>query len=329
MKEGPNESDNQPWVFQWSTDSLPAADRLDAYVGAICEQFLNVTTSSQELDFHSELAIRSLGPLLVAKMGGSSQDAYRTVRHIARSTDHGYHLVIGQGNWTLRYPDRDVQLRPGDIVMTDSRFAHSAHWTSGCTALNVRIPLEWLSAWVPEPRKLVGQRIAADGPWAGMLGKFVNQLSPEHAGKALPLAENTMADQIGALLAMAAEEVPGAVTPRTPTHKDMVECAVDVIQQRCSELQLTAADVAETLGISVRTLHRMLSGHDQSFGSLLIGARAEVARRMLEAPGFDRLTTQEIGRRAGFTDASHFARVCASRFGRRPSDFRRERNRSL
>jgi len=44
---------------------------------------------------------------------------------------------------------------------------------------------------------------------------------------------------------------------------------------------------------------------------------------MLQSPLFDRVTTAEIGRRAGFSDASHFVKVLRSRTGQTPLQMRR------
>jgi AraC-like DNA-binding protein len=44
---------------------------------------------------------------------------------------------------------------------------------------------------------------------------------------------------------------------------------------------------------------------------------------MLESPLFNRVTTAEIGKRAGFPDASHFVRVVRKRTGRTPLQVRR------
>jgi AraC-like DNA-binding protein len=48
---------------------------------------------------------------------------------------------------------------------------------------------------------------------------------------------------------------------------------------------------------------------------MLTQARVDLAVRMLQSPLFDRVTTAEIGRRAGFTDASHFVTVLRKRTG--------------
>jgi AraC-like DNA-binding protein len=88
------------------------------------------------------------------------------------------------------------------------------------------------------------------------------------------------------------------------------------------EPQLTAAEVASSVNISLRTLHRVLATANGTFGARLIDARARVAIRMLTSPLFNRVTTGEIGRRAGFLSASHFARVICNRTGRTPLQLR-------
>jgi AraC-like DNA-binding protein len=45
---------------------------------------------------------------------------------------------------------------------------------------------------------------------------------------------------------------------------------------------------------------------------------------MLASPLFKRVTTAEIGRRAGFLSASHFARVIRNRTGLTPLQLRRQ-----
>jgi AraC-like DNA-binding protein len=99
----------------------------------------------------------------------------------------------------------------------------------------------------------------------------------------------------------------------------------DRIKQRCTETSLQAADIASSLDISKRTLHRALAACEETFGAMLIQARVDVASRMLRSPLFDRVTTAEIGRRAGFSDPSHFTKVMRTRTGQTPLQMRRTR----
>ena len=109
----------------------------------------------------------------------------------------------------------------------------------------------------------------------------------------------------------------------TPAVRSLHQRIKDCLADRCTEPQLTAVDVAASAGISVRTLHRTLAAADETFGDKLLEARARIALRMLTSPLFSRVTTAEIGRRAGFLSNSHFARVMRKRAGQTPLQLRK------
>ena len=180
----------------------------------------------------------------------------------------------------------------------------------------------WLRQWIPNPNVLAAKCIPGGSQWGRALSSFLSELSPDLTA-APPLPLSVIADQVGSLLALTASRLQGEATKNSPAQHSLFERIKDCIAERCTEWELTAADVAASLDVSVRTLHRTLSGTNQTFGSALIEARARVALRMLSSPMFNRVTTAEIGRRAGFPSASHFARVIRNRTGRTPLQLRR------
>jgi AraC family transcriptional regulator, positive regulator of tynA and feaB len=93
----------------------------------------------------------------------------------------------------------------------------------------------------------------------------------------------------------------------------------------CAETSLQAADIANALSISKRTLHRAMAACGETFQEMLMQARVELASRMLQSRLFDWVTTAEIGRRAGFVDASHFTKVVRERMGQTPLQIRKRR----
>jgi AraC family transcriptional regulator, positive regulator of tynA and feaB len=288
---------------------------------------VSITVSSQErLNFNAEMTAAQIGPLTVSRLGGAQQNSDRTRRDIARTHEFAFHLIVGVGcKWRYWQKEREAILLPGDVVLADTRNELSAHWPADCLALNVQLPIEWLQAWIADPRQLVGRRISHESGWGKVLSNYISQVTPELA-IAPPLPANVMADQMGALLALAAQEVQGYVSkvqvPNIQQHARIRAC----IEQRCMELQLTAADVAASLNLSSRTLHRTLAAHGETFGKNLINARLDVAFRMLHSRTFDHVTVAEIGKRAGFLDPSHFSRVCQVRFGNTPSSLRHNRD---
>ena len=137
-----------------------------------------------------------------------------------------------------------------------------------------------------------------------------------------PLPQAVLIDQLGALLALAASELSGRRDVSTPVERSVRDQIYDHIKQRCPDISLQAADVASSLNMSKRTLHRALAASGETFGAMLIQARVDLAVRMLQSPLFDRVTTAEIGRRAGFSDASHFVKALRRRTGQTPLHMR-------
>lgn len=313
--------------FQWSTNDFAPSQRLDAYAGMLDNRILSITTSSPvRVNFKAELTAAPLGPLTVSRLGGSTHDAYRTRKDIARAQEFSYLLTVGVGcRWRHSQKGLDAFLLPGDVLLADTRNELSVHWPPDCLALNLRLPIEWLQAWIPDPRQLVGRRIVGDSGWGKVLSNYISQITPELITLP-PLPAQVMADQVGALLALAAQEVRGYVSVAQAPNNQQRARIHACIEQRCTELQLEAADVAASLSLSVRTLHRTLAAHGETFGKSLIDARLDVAVRMLHSRAFDGVTVAEIGKRAGFLDPSHFSRVCRLRFGYTPNSLRQNRD---
>jgi AraC-like DNA-binding protein len=144
---------------------------------------------------------------------------------------------------------------------------------------------------------------------------LVNHLSPELA-TASPLPHGVLVDQLGVTLALIRgdfeiREMPG-----------LLKRVNDCIRQRCTEPELTAADVAMSLQISSRLLHQVLAARDLTFASQLLAARTDVAVQMLTSRSSAGLTTSEIGRQAGFSSAPYFTRVVRKRYGYTPRQLR-------
>jgi AraC-like DNA-binding protein len=171
----------------------------------------------------------------------------------------------------------------------------------------VRLSEHFVRRWVRNPIVL-GERPLGDSQWGRVLSSCLAQLSPQFVVRA-PLPQAVLIDQLGALLALTASERSGSRAASTLAERSVRDHVYDHIRQRCADTSLQAADIASSLNISTRTLHRVLGASGDTFGATLIQARVDLAVRMLQSPLFDRVTTAEIGRRAGFSDASHFVKA--------------------
>ena len=310
-------------IKRWSTANVPPAKRLDYFASAIGEALYPITVDRADAsNFHAEVSWANLGSIEVCKALGSSQSNFRGRTEIARTTDHRFNLLMTlQSSWKADHRGA-LRMHPRDVLIIDSEHPLRVDVDDDYIAVNVVVSDAWLRQWLPNPNLLAARRIPGNSLWGLALSSYLSELSPELVA-APPLPLPVIADQVGALLALTANGLRDATLASTPAMRSLYERVQDCLQQHCTEPQLTAADVAASTNISLRTLHRTFAAASETFGDKLIEARARVAFRMLTSPLFKRVTTSEIGRRAGFLSASHFARVMRSRFGRTPLQLRR------
>ncbi|MDI3383654.1 helix-turn-helix domain-containing protein [Xenophilus aerolatus] len=309
-------------VRHWSTDAVAPRQRLDYWIGAICEGFLEMAaTSSAGTAFRSSLESVPWGAVAVNRVRGSAQDVFRTRAAIARSRENFYYLLCkADCAWSAAQEQHGTRLLPGDLVLIDSRRRYEFHFPHNSDTVSLQLHPAWIEGWLPDAQAALGHRIDGQSGWGAALSAFARQLTPELAARP-PLPAQLLTDQLGALTALALQQAAPAA-PATPSLRERVAA---LVRERHAEAGLTAADVAAALEVSQRTLHRALAGGGHTFAQQLMACRMEAAARLLADPRFDRLTVAEIGRRVGLADASHFVRSCRMRLGATPAELRQRR----
>ena len=301
---------------------MPASQRLDYWVGAISEGFLAMDASGQQDGFHSELHSAPLGCLGVNWVQGAAQQVWRTSRGIARSRSQQFCYLLGNitSTWTVAQDGREALMRPGDFVLVDSRRPYRFGFDQGPSTVSLELPVDWVARWLAVPEAHTARPFRHDAPdWSAALASLARMWRPELA-LAPPLPPQVLEDQLGALLALACERQP---LPESAATADLVDQTRKLVRQRLSEPGLTAMDVAEALGCSVRSLHRAMARQQTTFTQLLMGERMAIARQMLANPTLRQVSAAEIGRRIGLVDPSHFSRLCWRWLGATPSALRR------
>ncbi|MDQ3272215.1 MAG: AraC family transcriptional regulator, partial [Pseudomonadota bacterium] len=182
-------------------------------------------------------------------------------------------------------------------------------------------PRAWVGRWLANPGSKLPRTVARDRGWGKSLSALCLQLGEDPA-LALGYPQTLLADQLGATLAAALEPVP---VDASGGAADTVRRAVHILRSRLDQPGLVAIEVALELGLSVRTLHRGFSAQGLTFAGTLRRQRMTQACRLMEQPRLAGLTIAEIGRRCGYSDASHFVREFRRLSGSTPAQWRRRR----
>jgi AraC family transcriptional activator of tynA and feaB len=257
-----------------------------------------------------------------SKLTGTPHRCSRGQKELALSGGRSFALVLLlTGSWNVTHRGQ-YRLRAGDLWLHDSGYPIDLTVCSSYASANLQLSEAFLSEWLPNPTALLGRPISRKSKWGRVLAGYVAQLSPDFVNQK-PLPASVLTDQVGASLALTSMELCGAGCPKFSTSASLRNRIHDLVKLRCQEPLISAGDLTRELHISVRTLHRVLATAGETFGRLLLRAKLDLGLRMLESPLFKRTTVAEIGRRAGFSDASHFTRVVRLRTGQTPVRYRR------
>lgn len=292
-------------------------ERLDYWVGAICEAFLEMDCSSRAADcFDGQLTHLPLQRLAVNQVRASTQDVYRTPAGIARSRSQPFYLITQTEHaWHVRQGGHTLHLRPGDAVLVDAAQPYELHFPQSVGCLSVQMPRSWVGEWL-RTVDLAHARVAhREQGWGAMLSALCLQLGRQPA-LALQMAPDWLESQFGALLTAALEPASADRSPRP--HQALHQNALERMRERLDQPGWRSAYLAAELDVSLRTLHRAFTGAGETVAGRWRQLRMEHARALLLQPRLAGLAMSDIGLRCGYTDASHFARDFQRAFGQTP-----------
>ena len=313
----------QGFARQWSTDEVAAPGRLDYWVGAICEAFLEMDCSSRQARaFEGRLTSVQAGPLSFNQVEASTQDVYRTRAGIARSASHPFYLITQrQTPWHVHQGGHRVGLRPGDAALVDSARLYELHFPESVEVMSIQLPRAWVGQWLTQLEDPAARVAHRDQGWGRALSGLCVQLAHDPM-LAADYPAHLLCDQLGAMLAAAIEPMRSVASP---PQRGLFERARRLQQEQLDQAGLTSQRAAEQLGVSVRTLHRAFAAEQTSFALSLRRLRLERAALLLTHARLAHVSVAELGRRCGFADASHFVREFQRHFLATPARWRRER----
>jgi hypothetical protein len=203
-------------IETWSTGLVEPERRLDYWIGAVCECFLEMDITTQvRSGFDCSVQRGQLDTIGINRVQGSAQHVYRRKASVARSTANYYYLLCKTDNdWTVMQNGHASRMRPMDLVLLDSR---------RCYEFNFPVERGHAVAGAADPlgrivdirsRAAHRQRIDGRAGWGAALSCVCLPANSELAVDR-PLPARVLTDQLGALLALGF----GSEIPATPAEQ--------------------------------------------------------------------------------------------------------------
>lgn len=313
------------------TGHLPPADRWPFWLDIAARAAAPVEVSSEHAaDFRATARFVDLGDVRLARFRYQSLSGRRTPRLIRRDDSDVYqlalpltgssrisalrrHTVVGNADFTLL----DYQ-RPHQVVHIGPDGGRTP--ASSVTAVVSR-------ALLPLPGRTLDRLVAARLPGAEGMGallahhlQHITRHPEQYAAVEAPRLAGVTLDLISSLLARQLDaEAALPVDVRQQALLTEVRAFVD---RHLGDASLTPQAVADAHHISLRSLHRLFSGEDETVARFIRRRRLERCRRDLADPRLRNRAVQAIGWRWGFTDKAHFSRAFRDAYGMSPQSYR-------
>ena len=135
-------------IETWSTGQVEPSRRLDYWIGAVCECFLemDITTPARS-GFDCSIEHGQLDTIGINRVQGTGQHVYRRKASVERSQTNYYYLLCKTDNdWTVMQNGHASRMRPMDLVLLDSRRCYEFNFPVTADTLSLELPIHWVES---------------------------------------------------------------------------------------------------------------------------------------------------------------------------------------
>nr|WP_300047129.1 AraC family transcriptional regulator [uncultured Nocardioides sp.] len=306
-----------PAPAQFSTVGLPDDERVELWEGHNAEALIGLRCRTLERPpLEATVTNLPVGSIDLARVVGTPHVVERDAAMIRRRPSDSVVLYFSLVGDAFFYSEDGVlAIRPGQLLLCDADRAFMRGFSRGLEELVLKMPraeFRDLTGVTSLDDPMVLDFSRAGNVHAEALAQLVSRAT--RSTDPLPADEQTILELVAVL----------AAGPRADLNVAHRAAARSAIERHLADSTLSAARIADAIGISARHLSRVFAADGTSVPQYVMARRLDVARALLERQSAAGTTIAETARRVGFTSPAHFSHAFVDRFGLRASDVRRE-----
>lgn len=303
---------------EWSTDSVNARERFSYWQEAVCRWVFNTSIEAPPGPFSARLKSRSSGPLRIVAGESSAYLLIRNRRELDAAPSDQYCIYLQRrSEGVIEQSGQSFTYQAGDMGLSDLRLPFRTSHADGGRRIVAVVPAELIDRRAPWVAKTALRKFAGNSTYIDLARRHMVAMAEDKT-----LSDSAMAlltDNLCNLIALASAE---DIAPSRLQPELQIEAMLAFCRQHLQNAELTPQDVADHLGVSLRTLHSRFRQTGQSFGRWMLEERLKACAAALRDPHQHALNISEIAYRWGFNDLSHFNRTFRARFACRPAEWR-------
>jgi AraC-like DNA-binding protein len=321
------------WM-QFSTDDLPAHDRLERWVelwrGMIARRMFSVTEGNRPdlTNGRVQLQAHCVGPFTLARVHSTAHQSLRRTRaDVAADSTVKYGVIKYPTDWEqstkLTHARGDeMHVAGGDLVICSTEWQFEIACSAGLAPTMLMIPAERMSPLLVGGRLTGPIKVPAQSPLGALLGAGFAAASEQLPRLSPELGEAALQNVCG-LAALACNASADAREEAAQSVREVrLAAARRHVERHLADPALGPTQTATTLGISVRQLHLVFEPTGESFSRYVLRRRLDACRTALASPAESGRSVVDIAYGWGFDSLSTFYRAFRDAFGVAPGDLR-------
>lgn len=314
-------------VHSISTEGLPQRDRLAYWVEAVSRQYTGMTletTPEQRRLFSARLTAIRHASVASMEFERSGARAHRGADDIARfpSDNLLIYCAPASPSWIRAHDGDEFVAPPGALVVgfADVPFSHANVGDQPIACTLVSLPVALIGSFRRDRRKALPRVIETDRGLGALLAAYFVAWRRNH-----PALEGEAFDAAAHSLAHLAALAQGSADAAAEVSREAIAVARRAAAERfiarhLHRADLSPAQIAAAVGVSVRRLHALLEPTGVTVARRLTALRLDRARRLLART--PELSVTEVALRCGYDNLATFYRVFKATFHMTATEFR-------
>ena len=311
-----------------STANLPIAHRLEFWRDVVNENFVRLKCEleptkglQKSVGLEAELNRSRISDISLLEVVAQPQSVTRLTGQ--RQPDEYFLFTLQmKGNLELHQDNRSATIKPGEMVLYDTRRPYKVSLKEDFHKYTVRIPSDILRLHIPNPERYTAMPLGTDSFIGKLLGNLIYSCvdAPDTLDEKTQavLSKSIMSILVSALVSLKEDE---EVSPsRLGQYQiDRIKHAIDA---NLSDSSLTVDRLAAMLKMSSSSVHRAFDMEKLTPSEYIWNKRIDACKFALIAPTSAHLSIAEIAYSWGFSSNAHFSRAFKRIAGVTPREYR-------
>ena len=310
---------------EFSTNVRPENVRLPVqYEELIRRQAALDFATKHDTQFSGTIKRCLLGTVEVAQITTTVASFVRTPELVSDGRDTIFAVICLEGTMLCTQGDEPQRIGPGEGVICDSVEPGGLQMETGTRYWALKVARADMAKTVPHIKRFAGLQLNNTGMAVKLLARYLDGLQGGDAvgdSREARIFGEHLLDLIG--IAIGAEGETRQLAERRGVRAVRHAAVLREIERNLSDSRLSAASVAEKLGVTPRYVHFLLEESGRTFSEHVLAGRLKAVEAELSDVEKNSLKISAIAREAGFTDMSYFNRCFRNHFGDTPTGYRK------